>query len=203
MTLAEAHHLWHVMTWKAMAATMAATTAWVALAASPSMLMLSIAAAAVAAAAALLFDDPAAVTLAPSPMTLRRRRAHRIALALLGIGAWWGVAVTLLSHRLQGLPITATTLQFAVLAAIALAASSWAARRNNDTNGGTVGTLTVLACFGSGYLPDRWWWLLPSDPTAPGATTRLVAALAVALLVQFAATTDRAHRTTFVRRGSR
>jgi len=203
VTLAEVHHLWHVMTWKAAAATMVATTAWVALAASPSRLMLSIAAAAAAASAAFLFDDPAAVTLAPSPLVLRRRRAHRVALALLGIGAWWGVVVALLSRRLEDLPIAAPTLQLAVLTTIALAASLSAGRLTNDTIGGTAGALTVLACFGSGCLPHRWWWFLSSDPTAPDATTHLAVALAIALAVQFAATTDRAHRRTFVRRGSR
>ena len=74
MTPVEARHLWHVMTWKPALTTMTATTAWVAVATSPSRPMLSIAAVAVTAAAACSFDDPAAVTLASSPTTLRRRR---------------------------------------------------------------------------------------------------------------------------------
>ncbi len=194
-------HLAAVLTWKPFAATAVATATWLALTDPPSPLLLSTAAAAVAATTPLVLDDPAASTLQGSPTTLLRRRAHRAALVLPLLGAWWALAVTIVSLSTAHLPLAAHTLQLTTLAAIGLAGASTTSSVGGDhARGGTTGALAVIICFGTAFLPERSLQLVPVDPTAPDAARQLIVILAIAVAIQLAASADPARRTTPLRR---
>jgi hypothetical protein len=163
---------------------------------SGTMFRLSVAAAAVAAATAFVFDDPAAETLASSPSSLARRRLQRAAIAVVGVGTWWAVAVPLSRQwagDLSGLSVVDATLEFGVYVAISLAVSAGASRLGDRTGGGIAGAVTTMACFATTFLPHRRWLPLPTDG-APNPTPRLIALLAVAVAGIVLASTDPAHR---------
>jgi len=199
-----AGHLAAVVNWKPLAATTIATTTWLAMTVRPSALLLSTAAAGVAATTAYLLDDSATATLQSSPTTLLRRRAHRLVLALPLLGAWWALAVTIVSRSTAHLPLAAHTLQLAALVAIGLAGSSAAAKViGGDARGSTAGALAVITCFGTAFLPRRSLQLLPVDPAAAGATRQLAVALAVAVAVLLSSSTDPARCPTLGQRPRR
>lgn len=201
--IAGTRHLAAVLTWKPLAATAVSAAVWLAIVERPSRLLLSIAAAAVAAATPFVLDDTAAATLQSSPATLRRRRAHRIALALPLLAAWWTVALVAVSRSSRDLPLAAHTLQLATLVGIGLAAASTTSGVDGDRGrGGTLGALAVIICFGTAFIPELALQLVPADPAGQDARRRLVVALAVAVAVQLGGSIDPARRTTPRRRRS-
>ena len=144
---------------------------------------LSIACVSVAATSAFLLDDQAAITLAASPTSLPARRLHRVAVASIGVGLWWLVAVAVAAIRVGGFPFTGRALQLGMLVAVALAASAVAARVGDRTSGGIAGAACCMVVYATTYLPPRRWRPLPSHPDAPGATPQHLVALASALAV--------------------
>ena len=190
-----ARHLAAVLTWKPLAATAVGTAMWLALVERPSPLLLSVAAAAVAAATPFVLDDTAAATLQSSPATLRRRRAHRVAMILPLIAAWWVLALIVVSRSIRDLPLAAHTLELATLVAIGLAGSSTTSRADGDSaRGGTLGSLTVIICFGTAFVPLRALQLVPADPAAADAWRQLIVILALASVMQLSGSTDPARR---------
>ncbi len=194
-------HLAAVLTWKPFAATTVATATWLAFTDPPSPLLLSTAAAAVAATTPFVLDDPGAATLQSSPTTLLRRRGHRTALVMPLLVSWWALVATIVSRSTAHLPLAAHTLQLITLVAIGLAGASTASRVGSDrAGGGTTGSLAVIICFGTAFVPERSLQLVPADPTAPGATRQLIVILAVAVAIQLGASADPARRMTPLRR---
>lgn len=202
--IAGAGHLAAVITWKPLAATAMATTTWIALTVRPTGLLLSAAAAAVATTTSQVLDDPATATLQSSPTTLLQRRAHRVTLALLLLGIWWGLATTIVSRSSAHLPLASHTLQLITLVAIGLAGASAMSRITGDSApGGTTGAIAVIICFGTAFMPDRSLQLLPVDPAAPDATRQLAVILAIAVALQLRSSIDPARRPTLGHRRHR
>jgi hypothetical protein len=180
-----------IVTWPTLAGAMVTGPLLVALgsrAAVPTFLAL--AAAALAAASGFLLDDPAALTLAASPTSLRSRVLLRAAAATLGAGIGWAAAVAVATHRVASLPVEGSTLELVALVAVALAVSALASSVGDGTGGGIAGAVVTIGCFGSTFLPPKAWLPFPSDPDGPGGRLRLVGVLLVALLVLFVGTTD-------------
>ncbi len=194
--ISASRHLAAVLTWKPLAATAVGTATWLALSERPSLVLLSAAAAAIAAATPFVLDDTAAATLQSSPATLRQRRAHRVALILPLLAAWWALALTTVSRSTVHLPLAAHTLQFVTLVGIGLAGASTTSRVDSDrARGGTIGALAVIICFGTAFLPERSLQLVPGDPAAPDAARQLIVILAVAIAIQRGGSIDPARRT--------
>lgn len=190
-------HLAAVLTWKPLSATAGATAVWLALTEHPSPMLLSATAVAVAAATPFILDDTAAATLQSSPVTLRQRRVHRVAMALPLLALWWALALVVVSRTNRYLPLAAHTLQLATLVGIGLAAASTTSRANTDrARGGTLGALAVIVCFSTGFLPAPALQLVPADPAAPNAGRQLFVILAVAVAIQLGGSTDPGRRTT-------
>ena len=104
----------------------------------------------------LILDDPAAVTLAPSPVSLWRRRALRIAVGLPAVtvaavpAAWY-------LHAHTPTPWTDGGLEWAGTVAVALAFAVLALRRAADAMASAVAAPLVLVAVGlSSTLPERW-----------------------------------------------
>lgn len=185
-----------VLAWKPLAAAAVGTAMWLALVERPSPLLLSVAATAVAAATPFVLDDTAAATLESSPATLRQRRGHRVALILPLIASWWAVAFTIVSRSTVDLALAAHTLQLVTLVGIGVAVASTTSNADSDrARGGTTGSLAVIICFGTAFLPERSLQLVPVDPEAPDAGRRLIVVLIVAVAIQLSASGDPARRT--------
>lgn len=150
-------------------------------------LRLSIAGACLAASAAYMIDDPGAVTVASSPTALFARRAVRTVAAVAGAGVGWVTALLASSLRVDTIAVWPATLQVATLLVVGLAVSAIAAGIGGGTNGAIAGVVAALMCFGSTFLPGPSWLPFPPDPTAPGATERLLLILgAAAAVLEFA-----------------
>jgi hypothetical protein len=193
--IAGARHLAAVLTWKPFGATAVATSAWLTLTGRPSLLLLSMAATAVAATTPFVLDDSAAATMHASPATLLRRRLHRTAMMVPVLGAWWALAVTIVSRSTAGVPLAEYTLQLVTIVAIGLAGASTAAKFGGDrARAGTAGSLAVIVCAGTAFLPLRSLQLVPNDPAAPDAARRLMVVLVVAVVIHLATSADPARR---------
>ena len=164
---------------------------------------MSIAGAGVAATSAFLLDDHAAVTLASSPTSLPIRCLHRIIVAALAVGLWWGAAVAVATNRTGRYPLGGQALQLSVLVAIALAASAVASSIGDRTTGGVAGAACSIACYATTFLPPQPWLPLPANPDAPGATPRLLATLIFATAVLAYNSRDPATRTPRTRSSGR
>lgn len=158
---------------------------------------LSIAGAGVAATSAFLLDDQAVITLASSPTSLPARRLHRVALAALGVGLWWVVAVAAATIRADSFRLAGLSLQIGMLVAVALAASAVASAVGDRTTGGIAGAACCMAVYATTYLPPQRWLPLPSHPNYPGATPRLLLVLGLALAVLAFTSRDPASRARF------
>jgi hypothetical protein len=178
---------------------MVCALAWLAAGPLRSPLTINVCIAVVAASTAYVIDDPAAATLATSPTTLRRRRAHRVLAAVVGVAAWWAVAVAVIALRAVETAVAADTLRLAAFVTIALATSAWVDRVGHD-NAGTAGAVAVLAAFGSSYLPERWLQVVPADPVDGAARRHLLLTAIVALGLVPTASADPAHRQWWGRR---
>ena len=188
-------HLAAVLTWKPFGATAAATIGWLALTERPSLLLLSMTAAGVAATTPFALDDSAAATLHGSPATLLRRRLHRTAMMLPLLGSWWVLAVMIVSRTSAPLPVAEYTLQLVTIVAIGLAGASTAAMFGGDrARAGTAGSLAVIVCAGTAFLPMRSLQLVPSDPAAPDAVQWSIVVLVLAVAIHVAASADPARR---------
>ena len=123
--------------------------------------------------AAFVFDDAAAVTLASSPSTLRRRRAHRLALVLPTAAAVWALVLRSLSWTTHGVARPGpATLAFATMLAVTFAIAAMSCGPHADLPGGAVTAPTLLALvLTSAALPRRFavfpvagherrWWLV-------------------------------------------
>lgn len=184
-----------VLSWQPLARVMTAGIVFVTIGSrAGAPLRLSIASAAVAAASAFVLDDPAAVTLAASPISLPVRRLQRVTVAALAVGLWWTAAVSIATHRAGPLPLQAPTLELGVFVAVALAVSAAATTMGDRTAGGIAGAVVTIASFATTFLPSRVWLPFPADPTAPGATLRLLPVLACAVTVLAWASRDPAQR---------
>lgn len=184
-----------VWTWQPLGCAIVTTMALVAFGSRAGVaLRLSIAGAVVAAASGFLLDDPAAVTLAASPLSLRRRRLQRVTAVALAVGAWWAAAATIASRLGGGFPLRGRALELSVFVAVALAGSATASNLGDGTVGGIAGAVSAAGCYAITFLPPRVWLPLPSSPNAPGAASRLLVVLAVAIAVLGWASRDPAHR---------
>ncbi len=184
-----------VLKWQPVGHVMLAALALVAIGSRAGVaLRLSIAGAAVAAASAFLLDDPAAVTLAASPISLPRRRLQRVAAVAVAVGLWWAAAATIASHLGGGFPLRGRSLELSVFVAVALAASATASTLGDRTVGGIAGAVSAAGCYALTLLPPQTWLPWPAHPDAPGATSRWLVVLAVAIAVLAWASRDPAHR---------
>lgn len=184
-----------VWPWQPLACALLATMALVAIGGRAGVaLRLSIAGAVVAAASGFLLDDPAAVTLAASPLSLRRRRLQRVTAVAVAVGVWWAGAATIASRLGGGFPLRGRALELSVFVAVALAGSATAATLGDGTVGGIAGAVSAAGCYALTFLPSRAWWPLPAHPDDPGAASRLLVVLAVAVAVLTRASRDPAHR---------
>ena len=163
------------------------------------MTRLAIAAAAVAAGTAYTLDDPAAVTLAASPTSRPSRRLVRVSCVAVATGIWWVAAAVVASSRMGVLPLPGLALELGAFVAVALAVSAAAASHGDQTGGGVAGSVVVVGCYASTFLPPRGWLPFPAYPSAPGAAARLVATLAVAAAVLAVTSRDPANRTLSMR----
>ena len=184
-------------TWQPLAIAMVGGLALVATGSRASVVTrMAIAGAAVAAGTAFALDDPAAVTLAPSPTSRLARRLMRVGTVVLATGLWWATVAGVAASRVHPLPWRSLTVQLAVFVAVALAVSATAASLGDRTDGGVAGAVVVLGCYVATFLPPRWWLPFPASPNAPGAPARHVAILAVATTVLVVASRDPASRRT-------
>jgi hypothetical protein len=184
-----------VLTWQPTAWSLAGATLLLVIAKPATLdLRLAIGGAAVAATAGFALDDPAAVTLAASPSSLRRRRAHRVAIVLVVAGTWWIGVVEYVTVRAGRFPLVDRTLLFGVLVAIALATAAAVAHLGERTGGGIAGVVVTLGAFATTFLPPRTWLPLPNSPDAPGATGRLLAVAVATVAVLWIASRDPAGR---------
>ncbi len=190
-----------VVSWQPLATAMAVGIVIVATG-SPASVMtrLAIAAAAVAAGTAFTLDDPASVTLAASPTSRPARRFARVACVAVVTGMWWAAAAAVASSRMGALPLRGLALELAAFVAVALAVSATAASQGDQTGGGVAGVVVVVACYGSTFLPPRWWLPFPAYPSAPGASARLTATFALAACLLAVTSRDPASRTVSIRR---
>ncbi|HUR18426.1 MAG TPA: hypothetical protein VMZ51_05740 [Acidimicrobiales bacterium] len=122
-------------------------------------------------------DDDAAVLLASAPTSLARRRAGRLAVALIVmLAAWLGVAVAgALGGGLDQLPIRRLVVEAVTAAGIGIAVAAATARRGVTNRPGLTGALMsvvtmvtiTLTAEQYGALPrlgdaahhGRWLWL--------------------------------------------
>jgi hypothetical protein len=150
------------------------------------LMRLRLSAIGMAAALAFVLDDRAAVTLAPSPLTLLERRALRVGVVIPIVAAWWASLLVLLSVR-SSQPVPATSmvlLELVMYSAIGLAGAVWSQRRSDDGSGGVAGAVLVTVLFLSASLRMPEWW--PLARTSSGmvpARLQLVLATAVVALV--------------------
>ena len=122
-------------------------------------------------------DDPAAETVAASPMSLARRRAIRVLIAVtITIGVWFLIAAVVAASSAHHFPTADIVIEIAALSAIGLAAGA-AVQRRTDSPGGPTAALVVLVgpAFMSAVafrdvrvfpslvpgqpLRERWVWL--------------------------------------------
>ena len=122
-------------------------------------------------------DDPAAETVAASPMSLARRRIIRVLIALtITVGVWFLVAAVVASSATHHFPTSDIVIEIAALAAIGLATGA-SVQRRTDSPGGPTAALVVLVgpafmsavAFGDvSVMPslvpgqplrERWVWL--------------------------------------------
>jgi hypothetical protein len=180
-----------VLSWQPQATTMVVGIAIIAIGTRAGVAQrLALAGAVVAAGSGFLLDDPAAVTLAASPTSFPVRRLLRVWVVAIGAILWWVAAATFCAQRVGGLPLHGLTLEFAMLVAAGLAASAVAVTLGDRTGGGIPGAVFVLVWFATTYLPPRSWLPFPTGPAFPGASTRLVVMLAVAVVVLVVASRD-------------
>lgn len=165
----------------------------------PATLPIRMAALALCLGAVFVLDDPAAVTVASVPSSLRYRRSLRMALiAPLIATAWAGqlayvvLHTTSLLHRdTEGLfPFWSLTLEMVAMMMTGLAIAALATRRGAEGLGGVAAGPTLLLLFGASmFLPHRWT-LFPAsldDPQWVAAHVRwaIIAVLATLLFAYF------------------
>ena len=151
-----------------------------------------------------VLDDPATTTLAPVPVTLRRRSALRAALGLmlllLSLAAFALLAFEALAHiEMAG--------QALGLATIGIAGSVLAGRLAGWQHPGAAGAATVTAVVVAdtfGFLPGEAL-LTGGAPVTHTAATLVTWALLTssALIGAVCATSDPAHQPTWTRSGAR
>ena len=154
--------------------------------------------------AAFVLDDPAATTLAPVPITLRRRTALRLTLGLLllllSLAAFTLLAFEALAHlEMAGQAIG--------LATIGIAGSVLAGRLAGWQHPGAAGAATVTAVVVAdtfGFLPGEAL-LTGGAPVTHTAATLVTWALLIssALVAAIGAASDPAHQPTWTRPGAR
>ena len=141
---------------------------------------------AMAAALSFVLDDRAAVTLAPSPLTLLERRALRVGVVTPLVAAWWiGLLLLLSIRRTPPLPPTSMVLfELVMYSAIGLAAAVWSQRRSDDGSGGVAGAVVVAVLYLTAVARMPQWWplALATNGMVP-ARLQLVLVVALAALV--------------------
>lgn len=185
--------------WKPIAVASACSVAWLAAAPSVSELLITVITASVAASTAYVIDDPAAVTLAASPTTLRRRRGQRLLAVVVALGAWWAVALAIITMRSVDTALLSHSLRLAAFVAIALATSCWADRVTPDGNAGTAGAVATLAALGSSFLPEWWLRVVPLEAVDGAGRRQLVVTALVAVVLVSTASGDPARRRLWAR----
>jgi hypothetical protein len=148
---------------------------------------------------AFVLDDPASVTVASAPFSLRYRRSLRLMVVAPIIAAAWAgqlafvvVHTTNLLHRdAEGLvPVWGLTLEMVAMMMTGLAIAAAATRWVPEGLGGVAAGPALLVVLGATlYLPDRWALVLGSvdDPQWQAAHIRLavIAVLATLALLYF------------------
>ncbi|MER5434369.1 ABC transporter [Streptomyces sp. NPDC002588] len=133
---------------------------------------------------AFLLDDPARNTSSVTPVGRSARAALRLALTAPLAAVWWLTAVLLLPPATRPQP-GRPTLEFAAMAALALALATVAVRFTDSAEVGRssalwLGTAAALAIL----TPNRWGLLAtPTDPWWQETQLRWAAVLAVTLTV--------------------
>jgi hypothetical protein len=162
----------------------------------PAIIPLRMAALLLCLGAVFLLDDPAAVTVASVPSSLRYRRSLRVLLVSpIVAAAWIGqlvyvfVHTTNLLHRdTEGLlPVWGLTLEMVAMMMTGLAIAAVAARWVPEGLGGVAAGPTLLVLLGAAmFLPGRWSLFVGSadDPQWFASHIRwaVVAVLATLLL---------------------
>ena len=155
---------------------------------------------ATAVGAAFVLDDPAAATLVPVPVTLRRRTALRLMLAGLLLTLTLVGLATLAWERLAHLEMTG---QAAGLTLVAIAGSVLAGRLAGWQRPGVAGAATVTALVAAdalGFLPGETLFTGGAPVTYATATLVTWTGLATCALVVTAwATSDPAQRLAYTR----
>lgn len=150
-----------------------------------------------AACAALVIDDPAASTLAASPMPLSVRRAQRLALAgaSLALGALpVMVRAGLIGGRLPSRLQFDGALEIAVYAAFGCAVAATASRWGHEGSAGIAGACAVMVAFTTSVMLPSYARLFPATPFAEDARGRLLLNLAAATAVLIWSSSDPAVR---------
>lgn len=119
---------------------------------------------AVAATAAFFFDDPAAVTMAPSPARLGLRRWHRFVCLAAGVVAWWVAVSVLLRARYDIAVDGRLTWEMLTPAAVAVASALAVARWSGTDTPGMVGATVAPAWVALSHVPRPEWLVLPPTP---------------------------------------
>lgn len=143
-----------------------------------SVSLLAIAAALVAVGLAFCLDDPAAVTLDGTPVSVARRRTWHVLIGATAAAAGWALTVGVAP---PAAPVAWASAMAVGIGALALAVGAVAARVVGPAWGGTIGAVGVVAArIALGGLHHR----LGLDPTDAGAPARwlVVAAVLVGLL---------------------
>jgi hypothetical protein len=142
---------------------------------------------------ASVFDDPSSQTVASAPTILAVRRAYRVCIVSVPLVAVWGDAAALVASRTdERLSLTSLSLELATVLAVTLAIAAIAPRLAPDGKAGVAVAPTLLGIVAlSNGLPGRWEFLsTQTGVTAAAARHRLVAALAMSLVLLCTACRD-------------
>lgn len=142
---------------------------------------LRLASVALAATATFFFDDPAAVTLAPSPTPLLIRRMHRLIGLAAAVGGWWAATILLLHIRFDLDVPSNLLLEFAACAAVSISLAISATRWSGSHAPGMVGAVIAPAWFALGHIPRPDWLVIPPAPGAQASVFVSVICASVAL----------------------
>ena len=157
-------------------------------------LLLRIGTALVAATAAGLLDDAAAVTVAAAPTTLAARRAVRASAGLCAVAVWYVLAASLARAFHPEVPQAEGLLEAVALTLFGFAVAAVSLKLSDDGLGGAAASVGTMVCFGTAFLPPRWWLPVPADVEGSYAFARLMLLAMLAAAVLSCASMDPARR---------
>lgn len=144
----------------------------------------------------ILMDDPAAPTIAASPVTMWARRSLRLAASTIAAIVGWGALITLVSLRSTGvLPLWWLLFETLTMMAIGVAAGLVAGGRAGQ--GGVSGAAALITfSFAVPLVPARWSLTAgaPGDPVWAAAHARWGVVLVASCVMIAALSADPARR---------